>query len=375
MSEQANGARGADSANAQKQSAWPFRLGDAIWSAGLRAIEMERLLLTAKEAPVGLTPKELIWRKNKAQLFRYSRTSPATRRTPVFLCMPLINRSYIFDLRPGASFVEFLLAQGHEVFLLDWGMPGDEDKVLDIESYVTQYLHRALRKASQSVGGVPLTLLGYCIGGALSATYTALYADEVTPVKNLVLFTTPLDFTDAGRFGKWTKKEWFPIDKLTDIWPRVPSNIPEVGSKMLTPVPSAFGVYVRLWEKLSGGQRFDTHAWQSMYRWVNDGVPFPGGAYRQWIKDYYQDNKLFTGQLRMAGKPVLLKNIRLPLLNVVASNDDIAPRTSTENTLRAVGSTDKDELIVQGGHVGIVVGRAASATLWPKVSNWLAKRD
>jgi polyhydroxyalkanoate synthase len=372
MSEQAGGESG--SGQNEKSSFFPFRLGDAIWSAGMRAIEMERLLLTAKEAPVGQTPKELIWRKNKSRLYRYVRTSPATRKTPVFLCMPLINRSYILDLRPGASFVEFLLSQGHDVFLLDWGMPGDEDKILDIESYVTQYLHRALRKASQASGGVPLTLLGYCIGGALSTCYMALYSDENPPVKNLVLFTTPLDFTDAGRFGKWTKKEYFPIEKLTDIFPRVPSNIPEFGSKMLAPVPSALGVYVRLWEKLSQ-QRFDTHAWQSMYRWVNDGVPFPSGAYRQWIKDFYQDNKLYLGSLRMAGKPVLLKNIRCPLLNVVASSDDIAPRTTTENTLSAVGSTDKAELIVQGGHVGIVVGRAASATLWPKVGEWLGKHD
>lgn len=352
----------------------PFRLGDAIWSVGMRALEMERLILGAKEAPVGQTPKELIWRKNKSRLYRYVRRTPATRKTPVFLCMPLINRAYILDLRPGTSFVEFLLAQGHDVFLLDWGTAGDEDQSLDVESYVTKYLARALHKASQAAGGVKLTLLGYCIGGVLASCYVALHHDRESPVKNLILFTTPLDFTDAGRFGKWTNKEVFPIDKLTAIFPTVPANIPEFGSKMLAPLPSLAGVYVRLWDKL-GQPRFDSHGWQSMYRWVNDGVPFPGGAYRQWIKDFYQDNKLYLGRLRMDDRPVLLSNIHCPLLNVVASTDDIAPRPTTINTLGAVGSTDKEEIIVPGGHVGIVIGRAASATLWPQVSTWLSRHD
>src|SRR5262249_2261572 len=93
---------------------------------------------------VGKSPKDRLWRKNKAQRFRYRRERAATRRTPVFLCMPLINRSYIFDLRPWVSFVEFLLREGHEVFLLDWGTPGDEDRGLDIEAYVMRYLGRTL---------------------------------------------------------------------------------------------------------------------------------------------------------------------------------------------------------------------------------------
>ena len=81
---------------------------------------------------VGLTPRELVWRKNKAQLFRYLRQTPPTHRTPVFLVLPLINRAYILDLRPGASFVEHLLERGFEVFLLDWGIAGDEDQNLDV---------------------------------------------------------------------------------------------------------------------------------------------------------------------------------------------------------------------------------------------------
>ena len=156
---------------------------------------MARAILGSAEAPVGLTPKELIWRKNKARLYRYTRSEPATHRTPIFLVLPLINRAYILDLRPGASFVEFLLAEGFDVFLIDWGTPGDEDRALDVSTLVTRYLPRAAKAIRKATGEDGMTVLGYCIGGALATCFAALHP-EMT--RNLVLLTAPIDFSDAG---------------------------------------------------------------------------------------------------------------------------------------------------------------------------------
>src|SRR6476661_362893 len=116
-----------------------------LWTSADRALEMARVVLGSMDAPVGLTPKELVWRKNKARLYHYVRSEPATQRTPIFLVLPLINRAYILDLRPGASFVEFLLGDGFDVFLIDWGTPGDEDRALDVSTLVTRYLPRAAK--------------------------------------------------------------------------------------------------------------------------------------------------------------------------------------------------------------------------------------
>lgn len=339
-----------------------------------RALDMVHAVVSARDAPVGLTPRELVWRKNKASLFRYTRELPATYRTPVFLMVPLINRAYILDLRPGSSFVEHLVQCGFDVFLLDWGIPGDEDRDLDITALLTRYLPRATRKASEVAGGTPLTILGYCIGGTLAACYTALYPQAPVEVRNLVLFTAPIDFSDAGTFGVLTKKGAFPIELLTSVLPLVPGQMPDMGAKLLNPLPTTMGTYVRLWDRL-GDANFDLTTWQAMYRWVNEGVPFPSAAYRQWITEFYQENRLFKGQLVIDGRRVDLSRIQCPLLNVVASDDAIAPRPTTRVIASAVSSTDTDEFVLEGGHVGIVAGRAARSSLWPRVTQWLANHD
>jgi polyhydroxyalkanoate synthase len=347
---------------------------DPLMSVHERAVDMVHAVLSARDAPVGTTPREPIWRKNKAQLFRYQRSAPPTHHTPVFLIPPLINRSYILDLRPGASFIEHLLQHGFDVFMFDWGTPADEDATLDVTALLTRYLPRGVRKASQAAGGVPLTVLGYCIGGTLAACYAALYPTHPAEVRNLVLFTAPIDFSDAGTFGSLTRKGVFPVEQLTSTLPVVPGQMPDLGAKLLNPLPTTLGTYVRLWGRL-GEPNFDVSAWQAMYRWVNEGVPFAGAAYRQWIADFYQDNKLVKGQLVIDGRRVCLRDIRCPVLNVAASADAIAPRPTTRAIVNLVGSKDVEEIVLEGGHVGIVVGRAASRQLWPRVTGWLAAHD
>ncbi|MEA2620609.1 MAG: poly[(R)-3-hydroxyalkanoate] polymerase subunit PhaC, partial [Chloroflexota bacterium] len=337
--------------------AWPD--AETVWSSNDRALELARAVLGAADAPVGLTPKELIWRKNKARLYRYLRSTPATHKTPIFLVLPLINRAYILDLRPGASFVEFLLAEGHDVFLIDWGTPGDEDRALDVTTLVTRYLPRAA-KAIQKVTGVErMTVLGYCIGGVLATCFAAL---QPGVTRNLVLLTAPIDFSDAGQFGRMTARDIFPVEQLTDTFATVPAQLPDIGTKLLNPMASYAGTYRQLWDKLAD-PNFDVSGWQAMYRWVNDSVPFAGAAFRQWIVEFYQENRLALDTLEMDGKPVRMANITCPVLNIAASRDQIAPRPTTSVITNRVGSADASEIVIEGGHVGIVVGRSASQNL------------
>lgn len=123
-----------------------------------RCRTFQRVLTT--RYPVGQTPKEVIWTLNKARLYRYVPAVPADRRysVPLFLVFALIKRPYIFDLRPGNSFIEYMVKQGFDVYLIDWGVPGPEDRNMRFDDYVLEYLPRAIRKIKAISGSDDLSI-------------------------------------------------------------------------------------------------------------------------------------------------------------------------------------------------------------------------
>ena len=107
------------------------------------------------KASIAQTPKELVWTLNKAKLYRYIPVLPKEKRHPIplLLVFALMNRPYILDLRPGHSFVEYMVNEGYDLYLLDWGAPGPEDKHLKFDDYTLDYMPRAIRKL-KAISGV-----------------------------------------------------------------------------------------------------------------------------------------------------------------------------------------------------------------------------
>src|SRR5664279_5006446 len=88
----------------------------------LNALEFANIVLTTDDAVVGATP-----------LYRY-RSTERRYPVPLLLVFALINRPEIFDLRPGSSLVEYLLDEGFDLFLVDWGVPGEEDAEMGLDN-------------------------------------------------------------------------------------------------------------------------------------------------------------------------------------------------------------------------------------------------
>ena len=161
----------------------------ALLRAPAAAIEFANILLTRDDARVGVAPKDVVWTHRRTTLYRY-RSSRRRHAIPVVLIFALINRADIFDLRPGHSFVEFLLEEGFDVWLLDWGVPDDEDGDTGVEYYVCDAIPWGLREVRRHSGQDEVSLIGWCIGGALCAMHAALDGDAV---RNLALLTTDRD--------------------------------------------------------------------------------------------------------------------------------------------------------------------------------------
>jgi polyhydroxyalkanoate synthase len=138
-------------------------------------------------------------------------------------------------------------------------------------------------------------------------------------------------------------------------------------------VENFVGGYVRLLDNLENSKIVDS--WHAMNTWVNDAIPLAGGVYRQFIVDFYRGNKLMNGTLAVRGEKVDLNNLRASLLNVIAEDDHITPPCQSARLLDKVGSPDKQELRVPGGHIGVMAGSGASKGTWPKVESWIAARS
>ena len=139
--------------------------GELVKIAG--SVQKYGKLLTSN-AKIAQTPKEVIWTLNKAKLYRYVPMVADEKRhkIPLFLVFAIMNRPHVLDLRPGHSFVEYMLKHGYEVYLLDWGAPGPEDRNLKFDDYTLEYLPRAIRKVKSVSGSEVFSNAGLVPGSA-----------------------------------------------------------------------------------------------------------------------------------------------------------------------------------------------------------------
>lgn len=343
----------------------------------LRQIEerlgtLNRVLRT--KAAIAQTPKQLIWSLNKARLYRYIPVVPEEKRhrVPVLLVFALMNRPYIFDLRPGHSFVEFMQRQGYDLYLLDWGAPGIEDKHLKFDDYTLQYMPRAIRKMQSISGSEEFTLLGWCIGAILTTIYAALRPDHL---RNLILLTAPLDFArrDQITFSRWVDERFFDVDKVLAAFGNMPAEMIEYGAKALKPFENYVGNYLKLYENLDDPRVVE--AWHAMNTWVTDNIPMAGETFRQLIVNLYRKNALIENKLVIGGELVDLSRIRANLLTVIAEADHITPPCQSETITEKVSSKEKETFRIPGGHIGIMAGSGAAKRTWPHIDGWLSPRS
>ncbi len=332
-----------------------------------------QIILEGAKAETGQTPKEVIWTKNKARLYHYKPATQQVFPVPILLIYALINRPYVLDLMPGNSLVEFLVSQGFNVYMLDWGTPGDEDKDLAFEHYVLDYIPMAVKKVLRDSHAQEYTLLGYCMGGTMTAMYAALFPGK--PLRNMLLLTAPVDFTpdDMGLFGHWTSEKYFDPDLVADAFGNVPPELVDTGNRMLKPVTNYVGTYVTMWDRIMQDKSMDT--WLAMSKWVNDGVPFAGAAFKQWIREFYQQNKLVKGEIKLRGQSVNLSHVTCPVLAIAGTKDHICTLPQAEAAIQLISSHDKEFYAIDAGHVGLLTGSDARKTLWPKIMNWLELRS
>jgi polyhydroxyalkanoate synthase len=325
----------------------------------------------ASPAPVlGASPKDLLIQRGTMNLYHYRPMTDEVYRVPLLLVMATTNRGYIFDMVPGQSLVEYLLKAGFDVFMIDWSPPRADEKGLTLADYVLDFLPDAVARVQQETGEDEFTMVGYCFGGVLSLLWAALHPDA--PMKNLVTFTTPVDFSKMEMFQAWADKRFFDVDRLVDTFGNCPADYLYTAFDMLRPGA-----------RIAGNIRLLDNLWNDDYvksfrmfdRWASDTLPLAGEYFRETTKKLMWGNELNHGTMEVGGRPVDLGRITAPFLHVTAEHDHIVPSEASAPLIDKIGSADKEQVTMKGGHVSLVAGGNAIKRLWPKLVDWLGERS
>jgi polyhydroxyalkanoate synthase subunit PhaC len=336
----------------------------------LRARNGLRYVRGSNRPMLGTTPKDVVWQRDKAQLWRY-RGGPVRFAQPLLIVTSLVSRSYILDLLPGSSAVEFLRSRGFDVFMLDWGIPDELDADNSLATYVDEYLPRAVAEVRRQTGAEELTMAGYCLGGVLSVLYANGHDDP--GVRNLVLMATPFDFEEMGPMVAALREGRLAPEDLIDESGNVPADVLYSGFFMLAPttiVAQRATLLEHLWN-----DEF-VRGFQAMAQWSRDQVPFPGAAFREVVELFVRHNALMDGSLRIDGRAIDFAATEATLLNAMAEKDTVVPRGAAEPVGALVGRPDRrHELVLPGGHVTFGTGRSAFRHTLPSLADWIAEHS
>jgi polyhydroxyalkanoate synthase len=319
---------------------------------------------------LGSTPKDILHSRGTMNLYHYRPMAKEVYRVPVLIVMATTNRGYILDLVPGQSFIEFLLKRGYDVYMLDWIPPKPEERCLGMEDYVLDFIPDCIRRVQQDSGEQDISVIGYCFGGVLSLLYGSIFPDG--PMRNLICFTTPIDFRKLELFSNFADRRYFDVDHLVDSVGNVPPEMILSSFEMLRPASRVVG-QVQLWENIWNDEY--VKSFRMFDRWATDTLPLAGEYFRAITKDLLWDNKLYHGTMSVGGRPADLANIKVPILHAVAEHDHIVPYDAAKHLIAKVGSNDKEEVMLKGGHVSLVAGANAVKRLWPKLDSWLGGRS
>lgn len=312
---------------------------------------------------VGASPKEVVWQRDKVQLYRYQ----SDRRTlgpPILFVMSLVSKPYVLDLRPGNSFVEATLARGFDVYMLDWGIPDAADADNTFETYCDEYLPFACAAAMRTSRADELNLFGYCFGGVLSLIFAAGHPE--IPLRSLSLMATPIDMAVLGGLNRVVQDTRLDLDTFLDETGNVPAD--DVFRGMTTRrITGELATYATLLANLESSEYIAAH--QAMHGWATDHIPFPGACFKQAAQWLIRESRLAENRLVTARGKLDLGSITCPVMNAVGASDHLIPSESNRPVLDLIPHVET--LQFEAGHVGLILGGNAHRVSIPGMLDWI----
>lgn len=302
-------------------------------------------------------------------------------KVPVVLIPPLAATSMIFDLMPHRSIVRFFLAKGFDVYLIDWGDVTADHSNISLETYVMDWMPKALESVRERSQQQELSIFSYCMGGLLSLMYLATSEDK--NVKNLITVASPVDMHQSGVAGKVLSAIYQPAQAISNILnfslmdlPARYFHVPGWTSSLVFKMTNPMGLVISSYEKfLNLWDRDYLEESLTMSQWFDDMVDYPGETIREMSVNMMINNKMASGKMNIGNTRAEFNRIHCSILAFAGDSDKLVSAVSARKVLDIVSSEDKEFCVVPGGHAGVFAGSKAPENTWSISADWLAGRS
>mgnify|MGYP001806169075 FL=1 len=306
---------------------------------------------------VAATPGAVVFKNDLMELIQYAPTTDKVYRRPLLFVPPLVNKYYLFDLTPKASYLKWLVDQGHTVFVISWANPDESHADTGMDAYVKDGVIASLDAVEAATGEADADLVSYCLGGTLSAMTLAYLAQtgRADRIASATLIATLVDFGDMGEWSVFTSE-----DDLT-AFDRYLDEKGYVEAHDLTKLFSAVRANDLIWSSVVNHYLLGDEVRASdLLWWFDDGSRIPARMLKEYGRQILRGNQLKDGGVAIDGVTLDLNAIETPIMIVALKDDHVSAWKNTYAGRHFFGGPTRFLLGGSGHNAGMINPPAAN---------------